>query len=114
MAGRRRSFSTRWIIVVVFPRFIWITKINLPYRAFEIYGKSEKIQYAMPDDAKEWYEDYLKKKYYLKIKNGGSWLIEPPIFIVKVIENLRKWSNMWSKAKNGLVQPSKQGRTSPL
>ena len=24
------------------------------------------------------------------------------------------WSNMWSKAKNGLVQPSKQGRTSPL
>ena len=36
--------------------------INLPYEAFEIYGKSEKIQYAMPDDAKEWYEDYLKKK----------------------------------------------------
>ena len=29
-------------------------------------------------------------------------------------KNLRKWSNMWSKAKNGLVQPSKQGRTSPL
>ena len=22
-------------------------------------------------------------------------------------KNLRKWSNMWSKAKNGLVQPSK-------
>ena len=36
--------------------------INLPYEAFEIYGKSEKIQYAMPDDAKEWYEGYLKKK----------------------------------------------------
>ena len=36
--------------------------INLPYEAFEIYGKIEKIQYAMPDDAKEWYEDYLKKK----------------------------------------------------
>ena len=36
--------------------------INLPYRAFEIYGKSEKIQYAMPDDAKAWYEDYMKKK----------------------------------------------------
>ena len=29
-------------------------------------------------------------------------------------KNLPKWSNMWSKAKNGLVQPSKQGRTSPL
>ena len=28
--------------------------------------------------------------------------------------NSRKWSNMWSKAKNGLVQPRKQGRTSPL
>ena len=29
-------------------------------------------------------------------------------------KNLRKWSNMWSKEKNGLVQPRKQGRTSPL
>jgi hypothetical protein len=29
-------------------------------------------------------------------------------------ENLRKWLNMWSKAKNGLVQPSMQGRTSPF
>ena len=36
--------------------------INLPYEVFEIYGESKKIQYAMPDDAKEWYEDYLKKK----------------------------------------------------
>ena len=29
-------------------------------------------------------------------------------------QNLRKWSNMWSSAKNGLVQPSKQERTSPF
>ena len=36
--------------------------INLPYEAFGIYGESKKIQYAMPDDAKEWYEGYLKKK----------------------------------------------------
>ncbi len=36
--------------------------INLPYESFGIYGKSEKIQYAMPDDAKEWYKDYSKKK----------------------------------------------------
>ena len=36
--------------------------ISLPYEAFGIYGKSEKIQHAMPDDAKEWYEEYLKKK----------------------------------------------------
>lgn len=36
--------------------------INLPYEAFRICGESEKIQYAMPDDAKGWYEDYLKKK----------------------------------------------------
>ena len=32
----------------------------------------------------------------------------------KSAKNLRKWSNMWSSAKNGLVQPSKQGRTSPM
>ena len=32
----------------------------------------------------------------------------------KTPQNLRKWSNMWSKTKNGLVQPLKQGRTSPL
>ena len=36
--------------------------INLPYEAVGIYGESEKIQYAMPDDAKEWYENHLKKK----------------------------------------------------
>lgn len=36
--------------------------INLPYEVFEIYGESKKIQYAMPDNAKEWYENYLKKK----------------------------------------------------
>ena len=36
--------------------------INLPYEVFEIYGESRKIQFAMPDDAKEWYEYYLKKK----------------------------------------------------
>ena len=36
--------------------------INLPYEVFEIYGESKKMQYAMPDDAKEWYENYLKKK----------------------------------------------------
>ena len=41
-------------------------------------------------------------------------MIEPPNFIGKVIENLPKWSNMWSSAKKGLVQPPKQGRTSPL
>ena len=29
-------------------------------------------------------------------------------------KNLPKCSNIWSRAKNGLVQPSKQGRTSPL
>lgn len=36
--------------------------LNLSYEAVEIYGESEKIQYAMPNDAKEWYEGYLKKK----------------------------------------------------
>ena len=34
--------------------------------------------------------------------------------IIERCKILRKWSNMWSSAKNGLVQPSKQGRTSPL
>ena len=33
---------------------------------------------------------------------------------LKNLQNLRKWSNMWSSAKNGLVQPRKQGRTSPF
>ena len=31
----------------------------------------------------------------------------------QMIKELQR-SNMWSKAKNGLVGPSKQGRTSPL
>ncbi len=36
--------------------------LNLPYEFFSISGESKRIQYAMPDDAKKWYEDYLKKK----------------------------------------------------
>ena len=32
----------------------------------------------------------------------------------KLAKILRKCSNMWSKAKNGLVQPLKKGRTSPF
>lgn len=36
--------------------------LNLPYEFFSIFDESKRIQYAMPEDAKEWYEDYLKKK----------------------------------------------------
>ena len=32
----------------------------------------------------------------------------------KLAKILRKWSNMWSKAKNGLAHPLKKGRTSPF